>query len=365
MQDLRSMNIDDFESLMIRYKEKIFRAKQLFKWIHNKGITNLLDTSNISNQLIKRLIDDNFKINVLELITRQISVDQTEKYLFKLSDGNFIETVLMKYRGDYSKKRNTLCVSSQVGCAMNCSFCQTGKQGFTRNLTVGEIVSQVYYTNHLLNLDNEPMSVRNIVFMGMGEPFANYDNVIKAIQILCHKDGLNLAPRRITISTCGLVSEIKKFAELQTDVGLAVSLHASNDTIRKSLMPITHKYSLNELLNSLKYYQGLTNKRISFEYALIHGVNDLDQNIEEIKKIVYGIDCMFNLIPVNPTSNKSLLAPSKEVSRRFQAKLEKNGIPATIREAKGADIEGACGQLTSRYLKSRFKNDGTSSYKLK
>ncbi len=352
MNDLRSMDFSDMQVLLSSYGEPAFRVKQLFEWVHRKQVHSLLEAHNVSRKLIDCLQNDRYSIINPEVVRQQISVDATEKYLLRLADGELIESVLMKYRGDYSKKRNTLCVSSQVGCAMGCAFCATGAQGLTRNLTVGEIVSQVYVANQIMESDAFNHEVRNIVFMGMGEPMANFDTVLKAINILCDPQGCDLAQRRITISTCGLVKGIRALADMKTDIGLAISLHASNQHTRAQLMPIAKVHPLNELMDACRYYNKKSDRRISFEYALIAGVNDTDKNIRELKGLLDDIKCHMNLIPVNPVAHTNYKKPSLEACRQFQKKLQDVGLGATIREAKGADIEGACGQLRAQYQKS-------------
>ncbi|SDD08423.1 23S rRNA (adenine(2503)-C(2))-methyltransferase RlmN [Peptococcus niger] len=351
MADLRNLSFAELAALLATYGEPSFRAKQLFAWLHNRQINDLAEAHNISHRLVERLTEDGYGIHPPHCMRRQVSKDGTEKYLLELEDGLLIECVLMKYRGDYSKQRNTLCVSSQVGCAMGCSFCATGTLGFSRQLSVAEILGQVYASNALLKEDAEPMQVRNLVFMGMGEPFANFDAVMKAIEILCDKRGADMAQRRMTISTCGLVPEIKRFADLQTDIGLAISLHASNDETRQALMPVDKTYPLADLMEACHYYCNKTGRRISFEYALIAGVNDGKKEVSELVHLVKGIDCHFNIIPVNPVSGKNFSKPSVQASRAFQQKLTAHGLLASIREEKGADIDGACGQLKANYLK--------------
>ncbi|MFM9413158.1 23S rRNA (adenine(2503)-C(2))-methyltransferase RlmN [Peptococcus simiae] len=350
MIDLRNLSFDELEALLTSYGQPAFRVKQLFAWLHDKQITALDQAHNVSQALIDQLQADGYTIELATCLKRQVSKDGTEKYLLGLGDGQLIECVLMKYRGDYSKQRNTLCVSSQVGCAMGCSFCATGTLGFHRQLTVAEILGQVYGTNALLKAEGEPMQVRNLVFMGMGEPFANFDTVIKAIDILCDKRGADMARRRMTISTCGLVPEIKRFADLQTDIGLAISLHASNDETRRRLMPVAKSYPLDQLIEACHYYCDKTGRRISFEYALIAGINDGNKEVDELARLVKGLDCHFNIIPVNPVSGKDFVRPDMRASRAFQNKLVAKGLAASIREEKGADIDGACGQLKANHL---------------
>lgn len=342
------MSKEEMEALIASYGEPAFRARQLFDWVHNKEVADLGLCHNLSKALRERLTTDGYGIEVPELALRQVSIDGTEKYLFKLADGKAIESVLMKYRGDYSKQRNTLCVSSQVGCAMGCAFCATGARGYDRNLSVSEILGQVYAANALLKADKEPMSVRNIVFMGMGEPMQNFDRVLKAIDILCDPAGADMARRRITVSTCGIVPGIRRMAEMQTDIGLAISLHASNQKAREALMPVARTYPLPVLIEACHDYVAKTGRRISFEYALIAGVNDGDREADELAALLRGLDCHMNLIPVNPVTHHSFERPDPSACRRFAAALKRRGLGVSIREAKGEDIDGACGQLRAK-----------------
>lgn len=348
MTNLRQMNQYEMKALIENYHEPAFRAKQLFAWVHNKQVEHLDACHNLSKKLIEKLRADQYDIAPLTLLLRQVSIDGTEKYLFELDDRYAIESVLMKYRGDYSKQRNTLCVSSQVGCAMGCAFCATGARGFDRNLSVAEILGQVYAANAMLKDDHEPMSVRNIVFMGMGEPMQNMDAVLKAIEILCDPAGTDMARRRITISTCGIVPGIKRLADMQTDIGLAISLHASNQKAREVLMPVARTYPLPQLMESCHYYAEKTGRRISFEYALIEGINDSAKEADELQHLLKGLDCHINLIPVNPVTHHSFKRPPVKACRSFATALKKRGLGVSIREAKGEDIDGACGQLRAK-----------------
>lgn len=349
--NLRSLNLDEMIELMNKFDEKPFRAKQLFQWVHGKEIKNLKEAHNISKIVKKKIAESAYDITVPTLVQRQVSQDGTEKYLFQLSDDSLIESVLMKYRGDYSKQRNTLCVSSQVGCRMGCVFCATGALGFQRNLEVGEIISQVYAANDLLRRADEDMMVRNVVFMGMGEPFDNFDNVMKAIDILCDPLGANMSRRRITISTCGLVDAIRRFADYKSDIGLAISLHAAEDKERSAIMPINKRYPLEDLIDACRYYQKKTGRRLSFEYALIADQNDRLEDVHALRSLLYGIDGHVNVIPVNKVSHqKTMLKPTPATCQDFVRHLNENGVPASIRQEKGADINAACGQLKAVYL---------------
>ena len=352
--DIRALDFEELGEYLTSIGEPKFRCKQFFSWLHNQQIDDFEQAHNVGKKLLEALENDGYRIINPGLKQRFISKYGTEKYLFGLEDASLIECVLMRYRGDFSKQRNTLCVSSQVGCAMKCAFCATGNQGFERNLSVSEILSEVYTANGILKRNEKNQEIRNIVFMGMGEPFNNFDNVIKAIQILCHPNGMNLSPRRITISTCGVVPKLIDFADLNSDIGLAISLHASNNKDRDALMPVNHAYPLESLMEACKYYQDITKKRISFEYALIENVNDQKKHVDELKVLLKDLDCHINVIPVNSVAhNKTLLRPDKAHINHFIEALRANGIGASVRQEKGADINGACGQLKTSYYQSK------------
>lgn len=352
--DIRALDFEELKEYLTSIGEPSFRCKQFYSWLHNQQITDFSQAHNVGKKLLQSLEADGYSLVDPEVKERFISKDGTEKYLMSLTDGSLIECVLMRYRGDFSKQRNTLCVSSQVGCAMGCVFCATGHQGFERNLSVAEILSEVYCANHILKNHEHGQEIRNIVFMGMGEPFNNFDHVMKAIRILCHPFGMNLSPRRITISTCGVVPKLIEFADLNTDVGLAISLHASNNKDRDALMPVNHAYPLESLMEACKHYQTVTGKRISFEYALIEHVNDQKKHVEELRMLLRDLDCHINVIPVNAVShNQSLHRPDKTHIHRFIEALRAEGIGASVRQEKGADINGACGQLKTSYYQSQ------------
>ena len=346
-ENLRSLDKQDMEALMLQLGEPKFRAKQLFGWVHGKGVESLGEMHNLGKNLLAKL-EQEITLPPYEVLARQQSVDGTEKFLLALEDGQAIECVLMRYRGDNSKHRNTLCVSSQVGCAMGCTFCATGQGGFVRNLSVGEILGQVYAVNRYLQ-DESDERIGNIVFMGMGEPLLNFDNVLKAINIFNDEEGLQIGIRRITISTCGIAPQIERLAEQEKEIVFAVSLHATNDEQRSEMMPVNKRYPLAVLMKACRHYQKVTGKRISFEYALMKGFNDSDKHIQQLQQLLQGMDAHINLIPVNPVDDGS---PYRRPSRRevldFAGKLKAKGLACSVREEKGTDIDGACGQLRGK-----------------
>jgi len=352
-QDLRNMNLEEMTALMVQLGQPAFRAKQLFAWVHQKQAVHISEMHNLGKRLLEQL-EQSCCLGGMTLARRQVSQDGTEKFLFALQDGNYIECVLMRYRGDRSKQRNTLCISSQVGCAMGCTFCATGQSGFVRNLTAGEIVSQVYMVNRLLQQAEDPLPVGNVVFMGMGEPLLNLDNVLRAIHLLHHPQGQQIGIRRITVSTCGIAPKLEELAAKRLDIVLAVSLHAPNDTLRASVMPVNRSYPLSRLMAACRQYQSQCSNRISFEYALIAGFNDQPQHVRELRQLLRGLDCHINVIPVNPVANTAQFQrPSKKQVAAFVKALQMAGLTASVREEKGVDIDGACGQLRGKVLQQR------------
>ena len=352
-KDLRSMNLDDMTALLKELGQPAFRAKQLFGWVHEKQVQRIDEMHNLGKALIAKL-EETCEIVPFALERKQVSKDGTEKFLFKLQDGNYIECVLMRYRGDMSKQRNTLCISSQVGCAMGCTFCATGQGGFVRNMSAGEIVSQVYEVNHQLAEEGDTLPVGNIVLMGMGEPLLNLDNVLKAVALLNDPQGQQIGIRRMTLSTCGVVPQMKTLADKQLDMVLAVSLHAPNDTMRSGVMPVNNRYPLAELMEGCRYYQKQTKNRISFEYALIAGFNDKPEHVQQLKTLLKGLDCHLNIIPVNPVANTAQFSrPDRKQVAAFVKALQNAGLNASVREEKGTDIDGACGQLRGKVIKEQ------------
>lgn len=332
---------------LIAYVEDIglkkFKAKQIYKWLYKKRVTTFEVMSDLSKDLIENL-KNNFVIDSLELVTKQVSSDGTVKFLFKLEDGSLVESVLMCFDYGYSA-----CISTQVGCNMGCTFCASGLLKKVRNLTSGEILNQV--VNIQRYLDETESRLANIVVMGTGEPFDNYDNLMKALSIINDNDGLEIGARHITISTCGLVPIIKRFAAERTQYNLAVSLHASNDELRSRLMPINRAFPLKELMRALKEYSAINNRRLTFEYLLLDGVNDNESNADELKDLLKGMNAYINLIPYNEVEENDYKTSGEKKALAFYDMLKKRGIAVTIRQKKGDDIDAACGQLRAKYTK--------------
>lgn len=345
-QDLRSLNLKEMEILVTEWGYSKFRARQLFHWVQRQAVCEIDDMTNLPRSFRDRLKQTTV-INCLEALSRQQSRDgSTVKLLFRLADGETIETVVMNYEGRTNQRdRATVCVSSQVGCSMGCAFCATGLGGWKRNLSPGEIVSQV--------MDGERVTgipIDNVVLMGMGEPLLNYDNVVKAIRLMNDDAGLNIGWRRISLSTCGLVPEIRRLAREKMPIVLAISLHAATDEKRDKLMPVNKKYPIGELLAACQEYVEITGRRVTFEYAMIKGINDSPQDAVKLGKLVSGIKCNVNLIPINSVPETGFLRPDAIAIRKFRSILQDMNINVVIREEKGTDIDAACGQLRRRRL---------------
>jgi 23S rRNA (adenine2503-C2)-methyltransferase len=318
-----------------------FRAKQIWQGLYKNLWASPEAFSNLPKSLRAKM-DENLRFDVLEPTLKLDSTDgQTRKTLFRLPDGRQIEAVLMRY-----DRRRTLCISTQVGCAMGCTFCATGQMGFTRHLSSGEIIAQVMYYARLLQ--EEEQAVTNVVLMGMGEPFHNYDNTMQAIDRLNDPEGYNFGARRFTISTSGLVPAIRQFAEEKRQVNLAVSLHATENDKRGAMMPVNKRYKIEELIQACREYVKKTGRRITFEWALIHEVNDTPEEARKLAVLLKGLLCHVNAIPLNPTTGYDGQATTKERAAAFKEILEQNGIPCTIRMRRGIDIQAGCGQLASR-----------------
>ena len=338
--DIKSLDYEDLQQFMAALGEKPFRAKQLYQWMHEKLAADLDEMTNLSKGLRKKL-KETCTYTSLEVVERLVSdIDGTEKYLFRLSDGNVIESVLMRYHHG-----NSVCISSQVGCRMGCRFCASTLGGLTRNLMPSEMLDQIY---RIQQVSGERVS--NIVVMGTGEPLDNYDNLLKFIQLLTDEHGLHISQRNITVSTCGIVENIQRLAKEKLQITLAISLHASNQEKRKELMPIAYKYDIHEVLDATRYYFEQTGRRITFEYSLVGGINDTEEDARELSALVEDINCHVNLIPVNPIKERSYVQSNRAVIEAFKNKLEKNGINVTIRREMGRDINGACGQLRKSYM---------------
>ena len=338
--DLRSLKYDDLLSLVLSCKEKSFRADQIFDWLHRKLSATYDEMSNVPGSL-KDKLEERYDILKVEKERVLISgIDGTRKYIFRLYDDNLIESVFMRY-----EHGNSVCISSQVGCRMGCSFCASTLDGLVRNLLAGEMLGQIYEITKDVG-----ERISNVVIMGSGEPLDNLDNVLDLLDIVNDKRGLNISLRNITLSTCGLTHKIRELADKKLEITLAISLHASDDDKRKKIMPVANSYSIAEIMDACGYYFDRTGRRISFEYALISGVNDGDDDACELAGLLKGLNCHVNLIPVNPINERDYKRSTKEAVRAFKNKLEKNNINVTIRREMGSDIDGACGQLRRRVM---------------
>lgn len=340
MRNIKDYNLDELKEEFLKLGEKQYRAEQVFKWIYVDEVTSFDEMTNLSKDLREKLKLE-FELNNFKILQKQESTDGTKKYLFDILDDNAIETVLMQYHHG-----KTICVSSQVGCKMGCKFCASTGIKFVRNLTAGEIVEQILAVQR-----DENVKISNIVFMGIGEPLDNYDNVMKAIKILNNPKGLNIGARHISISTSGLVPKIYELADQDLQCTLSISLHATNNEKRSEMMPINNKYNIEELMKACKYYINKTNKRISFEYALAKDNNDNLEDAKELVKLLHGMLCHVNLIPINKIENGKYIKSSNENIIRFRDYLNEKGIIATIRRELGSDIDAACGQLRKKNLK--------------
>ena len=343
MTDIKSMNKEELKNLMTELGEKPFRAKQIYSWLHEHLVTSYEEMGNIPGKLKEKL--KVYPIVALEMVDEQISaIDGTRKYLFRLSDGNVIESVLMRY-----KHGNSVCISSQVGCKMGCRFCASTIGGWTRNLLPSEMLDQIY---RIQSITGERVS--NVVVMGTGEPMDNYDNIVRFVHLLSDEGGLNISQRNITVSTCGIVPKIYELAKEKLQITLALSLHAPNDEKRRELMPVAQRYSMDEVLDACRNYFQETGRRITFEYSLVAGVNDSDEDARELSSRIHDINCHVNLIPVNPIKERSYRRSTHLAVENFKIKLEKCGINVTIRREMGSDIDGACGQLRKSYMEKSY-----------
>ena len=338
--DIKSMLLPELQAYVQSIGEKNFRAVQLFQWMHVKLADSFDAMSNLPVSLRNRLKAES-ELTVLKKEAVQISaLDGTRKYLFALGDGNVIESVLMRYEFG-----NSVCISTQAGCRMGCRFCASAIGGLSRNLTPAEMLEQVYR----IQADTGER-VSHVVLMGSGEPFDNYDHVLRFLELISAPEGQNISRRNITISTCGLVPQIRAFADLKPQATLALSLHAPNNRVRKTLMPIANRYPLSEVLAACRYYSEQTGRRMTFEYSLVAGVNDTEAEAKELCALLKGFPCHVNLIPVNPVKERPYSRSDRAQIEKFRNTLEKNGINATIRREMGRDIDGACGQLRRRYI---------------
>ena len=347
MSSIYDFSYQQLEDLLVVNGFKKYNAKQIFSWLYRKRVDSFDQMTDLSSKL-RQYLNDNYQIGALQILKLQVSKDSTRKYLFSLSDGSAIESVLMHY--DYG---DCICVTSQVGCNMGCKFCASGLLKKQRDLTSGEMVQPVLSVQK--DVDQYGIRVSHIVVMGTGEPFDNYDNVMNFLRTVNHDLGLAIGARHITISTCGLVKGIYRFADEQTQFNLAISLHAPNDTLRSSIMPVNKAYPLEQLMDSLKYYCSKNNRRLSFEYILLKGVNDTDQCVQQLVELTKPFDVYVNLIPYNNVDENGFVSTDYKTAMALYSKLSSKNVRCTLRQKHGDDIDAACGQLRSKYQKEKEK----------
>ncbi len=347
MQTIYDLTLHQLEELVLELGQKKYRAKQLFTWLYRKRVLSFEEMTDLPTSFIEEL-KSHFIIMPVKEVMRQVSKDGTRKYLFSLEDGSSIETVLMHFNFGES-----LCVTSQLGCNMGCTFCASGLLKKQRDLSQGEILGQLMYVQK--ELDSENLRISNIVVMGTGEPFDNYDHVLGFCKTANQDIGLGIGARHITISTCGIVPKIREFSKSHYQYNLAISLHAPNQELRDKLMPINHRYPLSELMDSLKEYSESNHRRITFEYILLHGVNDLDQHAIELAHLIRGMNAYVNLIPYNKVDEKGYESTDDKTALHFYDVLMKHGVKATLRQKHGDDIDAACGQLRAKHEKGRIR----------
>lgn len=338
--DIKSLTLEELKQALIQMGEKPFRGDQIYEWLHVRLARSFDEMTNLSKAL-REALGERFTLTALTAAAVQESkIDGTKKYLFRLSDDNVVESVWMRYHHG-----NSVCISSQVGCRMGCRFCASTLDGLERGLTPAEMLDQIYAISLLTG-----ERVSNVVVMGTGEPLDNYDNLLRFLHLLTNEKGLHISQRNITVSTCGIVPNIRRLADEKLQITLALSLHATTDEKRKRLMPIANKYPLAEVLSACEYYFERTGRRITFEYSLVGGVNDTDEDAKELIQIASPLNCHVNLIPVNPIKERSFVSSQRERVLAFQNRLERGKVNATIRREMGRDIDGACGQLRRRHM---------------
>mgnify|MGYP000174530399 CR=1 FL=1 len=344
--DIKSQTLEELKNTVLELGEKPFRAKQLYEWMHVKLADDFDEMTNLSKNFRQKL-KENCTLTALKKVEVQISkIDGTRKYLFALSDGNVVESVLMRYHHG-----NSVCISSQVGCKMGCRFCASTIGGWTRNLTSAEMLDQIYQIQK-----DSGERVSNVVVMGTGEPMDNYDHIVRFVHLLSDEDGLNISQRNITVSTCGIVPKIYELAKEKLQITLALSLHAPNDEIRRQTMPIANRYTIGEIIQACKYYFDKTGRRITFEYSMIRGVNDKEEHAKELAGRLSGLNCHINLIPLNEVKERNCYRSTKEDIEKFKTILEKYRKTVTIRREMGSDIDAACGQLRKKFLTKNGRN---------
>lgn len=340
--DILSLNLEELGADPVFAGEKKFRIKQVYEWLHKKNAASYEEMTNLPKELRQRLFSERPLHGCVKETMQESAVDGTRKYLFRLFDGSYVESVFMRYHHG-----NSVCISSQVGCRMGCAFCASAIGGLTRNLSAGEMLSQIY----MIGRDTGER-ISNVVVMGTGEPLDNYENLVRFIRLLTDENGHNISERNVTVSTCGLAPMIRKLRDEDLQINLALSLHAPTDEMRKTIMPVANRYSLDEVFEALKYYYEGNKRRLTFEYSLIAGKNDSPECAGLLAERLAGINCFVNLIPVNPVTERNFKAPNAYFVQEFKKLLEKYGIHVTIRREMGRDIDGACGQLRKRYVKN-------------
>lgn len=340
---LMDYSLEELQEIVASIGEQKFRAKQIYDALLN-GKT-FEDKLNLPKAVINKLMEFSAQMQPLKIRKKVKSKDKTTKFLYELTDGNIVEGVLMQY-----KFGSTLCISTQVGCKMNCAFCASGQYGFIRDLSSGEILGQIVAVNKYLGGTFKDRKITNLVLMGSGEPLDNFANVVKFIKNITREDGFNFSVRNISLSTSGIPNKIEELADLGYSITLCISLHAPNNTIRRSIMPIAKRYDIESVLDSAKYYNTITNRRIIIEYILIEGVNNSTKNARDLSNLLSGFPCHVNLIKLNAVEGRSLRVPSEESCENFLNVLIKNGISATFRRSLGDDIDGACGQLRNKEI---------------
>ena len=353
-KSLTDFNLAQLGELLAGLGAPAYRTKQVQHWVYSGLAVSFDEMANLPKGLRQRL-SDAISLRAVTFKYEAVSRDGTVKMLFSLRDGRTIESALMRYSTTAGRSRNTVCVSTQVGCPIACPFCATGQQGFERNLTPGEIIDQVLYYGRRLR-DQDESTVDNIVFMGMGEPFLNFDALWQAVEMLNSPQGFGLGARQMTVSTVGIVPGIRRLAREGLQVGLAVSLHAADDDLRNRLVPINRKYPLENLMAACRDYVEATGRRVSFEYALFEGVNDSIEHARALARLIKGMNCHVNLIAGNPTRDAGFKASGKDAVLAFQGEMEQRHIPCTLRVRRGIDIDAGCGQLRS-HMADGLKND--------
>ena len=340
--DIRSLTYEELSEKLSELNLPKFRTAQVYSWLYEKGVTSFDEMTNLSKDL-RAVLSDNFEIKNCRIDLKQVSkTDGTVKYLYELDEGEFVECVVMKYKYGYS-----VCISTQLGCKMGCKFCASAIGGFKRHLTPSEMLSEIYTAQKDLNI-----KISHIVLMGTGEPLDNFDNVLRFLELVTAEKGLNISIRHISLSTCGIVPKIYELADRQLGLTLSVSLHAPNNELRSNTMPVNDKWSIEELLKACRYYTEKTSRRISFEYAMIKGVNDSESCAKELAKRLKGMLCHINLIPVNNVRENAYLKSDNKSMKAFIDILEKNGLTVTVRRTLGSDIDASCGQLRAKKIKT-------------